>query len=176
MRILRLFRIVRIADGRNTEAPTMTIDLLESSDPVAATAAEVPLARESSRRLARYLKRSKPLRVVPEGGKETEAVVLPASAVKLLVRLLTEMAAGHAVTLIPVHAELTTQQAADMLGVSRPFVIKQIEAGKLPSRKIGTHRRVRFEDLMEFRRRIDTERSKSLEQLAAEAQKLGMGY
>ena len=154
----------------------MATDLLESIEPVAATEAEVPLARESSRRLAQYLTRSKPLRITPEGGKGTEAVVLPASAVKLLVRLLSEMAAGNAVTLIPVHAELTTQQAADLLGVSRPFIIKQIEDEKLPHRKIGTHRRVMFKDLMEFKRRIDSDRAKALEQLAAEAQKLGLGY
>jgi len=154
----------------------MATDLLESIEPVAATEAEVPLARESSRRLAKYLKRSQPLRVKPEDGKNSDAVVLPASAVKLLVRLLSEMAAGNAVTLIPVHAELTTQQAADLLGVSRPFIIKQIEDDKLPHRKIGTHRRVLFKDLMDFKRRIDSDRSKALEQLAAEAQKLNLGY
>ncbi len=154
----------------------MATDLLESTDPVAATEAEMPLARESSRRLARYTKQSTPLSVTPEGGKASDAVVLPASAVKLLVRLLSEMAAGNAVTLIPVHAELTTQQAADLLGVSRPFVIKQIEEGKIPHRRIGTHRRVMFKDLMDFKRRIDADRSKALEQLAAEAQKLNLGY
>jgi excisionase family DNA binding protein len=154
----------------------MATDLLESSEPVAATEAEMPLARESSRRLARYTKQSTPLIVTPEGGKASDAVVLPASAVKLLVRLLSEMAAGNAVTLIPVHAELTTQQAAGLLGVSRPFVIKQIEDGKLPHRRIGTHRRVMFKDLMDFKRRIDADRSKALDQLAAEAQKLNLGY
>jgi excisionase family DNA binding protein len=154
----------------------MATDLLESTDPVAATEAEMPLARESSRRLARYTKQSTPLSVTPEGGKASDAVVLPASAVKLLVRLLSEMAAGNAVTLIPVHAELTTQQAADLLGVSRPFVIKQIEDGKLPHRRIGTHRRVMFKDLMDFKRRIDADRSNAIDQLAAEAQKLNLGY
>ena len=154
----------------------MAMDLLESNDPVAATEAEMPLARESSLRLARYTKQSTPLRVTPEGGKASDAVVLPASAVKLLVRLLSEMAAGNAVTLIPVHAELTTQQAADLLGVSRPFVIKQIEEGKLPHRRIGTHRRIMFKDLMDFKRGIDADRSKALDQLAAEAQRLNLGY
>ena len=154
----------------------MATDLLDSYDPVAATEAEMSLARESSRRLARYSKRSTPLSVTPKGGRASDAVVLPASAVKLLVRLLSEMAAGNAVTLIPVHAELTTQQAAGLLGVSRPFVIKQIEDGKLPHRRIGTHRRVMFKDLMDFKRRIDADRSKALDQLAAEAQKLNLGY
>ena len=154
----------------------MPTDLLEAIEPVAATDAELPLARESSRRLARYVKRSQPLKVTPEDGKGAEAVELPASAVRLLVRLLSEMAAGNAVTLIPVHAELTTQQAADLLGVSRPFVIKQIESGKLPHRRIGTHRRVMFKDLMDFKRRIDADRAKALDELAAESQRLNLGY
>jgi excisionase family DNA binding protein len=154
----------------------MPTDLLEAIEPVSATDAELPLARESSRRLARYVKRSQPLKVTPEDGKGAEAVELPASAVRLLVRLLSEMAAGNAVTLIPVHAELTTQQAADLLGVSRPFVIKQIESGKLPHRRIGTHRRVMFKDLMDFKRRIDADRANTLEELAAESQKLNLGY
>jgi len=154
----------------------MATDLLESIEPVAATDAELPLARESSRRLAQYLKRSQPLRVTPEDGTGAEAIVLPASALRLLVRLLAEMAAGNAVTLIPVLAELTTQQAADLIGVSRPFIIKQIEADKLPHRRIGTHRRVMFKDLMDFKHRIDADRSKALEQLSAEAQKLKLGY
>ena len=154
----------------------MSLDFLESNEPIAATESELPLARESSRRLARYLKGGKPLRVTPGRGKHAEEVVLPASAVRLLVRLLREMAAGNAVTLIPVHAELTTQQAADLLGVSRPFIVKQIKENKLPHRRIGTHRRVMFKDLMEFKRRIDSDRSRALEQLAAEAQNLNMGY
>lgn len=154
----------------------MSTDLFEPIDPVAATEAELPIARESSRRLARYTKQDTPLRVMPEGGKASDAVELPASVVKLLVRLLLEMASGNAVTLIPVHAELTTQQAADLLGVSRPFVIKQIEEGKLPHRRIGTHRRVMFKDLMDFKRSLDVDRSKALDQLAAEAQKLRLGY
>ena len=109
-------------------------------------------------------------------GKKSEPVVLPASAVRLLVQMLAEMAEGNAVALVAVHAELTTQQAADALGVSRPFVIKQIREGRLPHRRIGTHRRVMFKDLMAFKHRLDADRAKALGQLAAEAQKLKLGY
>ena len=76
-------------------------------------------------------------------GKD-ETVEIPASAAELLVRLLNQMAQGNAVTLIPIHAELTTQQAADILGVSRPFVVKEIEEKRLPARKVGTRRRVTY--------------------------------
>ena len=139
--------------------------------PVAPSEAEVPIARESSRRLAPYAERNLKVRT-PKG----ETIELPASAVRLLVNLLSEMAAGNAVAIIPVHADLTTQQAADLIGVSRPFLIKQMKEGKIPCRKVGTHRRVLFRDLMEYKRRIDSQRLKALDELAAQAQELNMGY
>jgi excisionase family DNA binding protein len=115
------------------------------------------------------------LRVSTQGGDET-VVSVPAAAFKLLGDILNEMAKGNAVTLIPVHAELTTQQAAELLGVTRPFIVEQLEKGNIPFRKVGTHRRVLFRDLMEYKRSMDRKRLESLDELAAEAQKLGLGY
>lgn len=144
---------------------------------VAPTEAEALLARESSRRLGaqKHKKASVRLQVLGEGDKG-EPVEVPASALRLFLRLLTEMSLGHAVTLLPTQAELSTQQAAALLNVSRPYLIKLLDEGRLPSRTVGKHRRVRVDDLMAYKRRDDEKRARILDQLTAEAQELGMGY
>jgi excisionase family DNA binding protein len=86
------------------------------------------------------------------------------------------MAAGRGVTIIPENAELTTVQAAEILNVSRPFLIKLLENGTIPYHKVGTHRRVRMEDVMNYKEAIDREREAVLDQLVEEAQNLDMGY
>jgi len=101
-------------------------------------------------------------------------VQLPAMAVSLLLRILEEMAHGNAVTVIPVHTELTTQEAADMLHISRPSLIQLLEEGKIEYRRVGTHRRVRFESLMKYKRQVDQARRAALEELAAYDQELGI--
>lgn len=153
-----------------TEEPDMST--LTMQDPVAPTTEDVQLAKRSSRRLAPYLNRNLNVRIADTD----EQIELPAVAVRLLIDLLSEMAEGNAVTLIPIHAELTTQQAADLLGISRPFLIKQLEDEVIPYRRVGTHRRVLFSDLMKYKREIDSKRSDALEELAEQAQDLDMGY
>ena len=145
---------------------------------VTPTEADARLAQESSDRLSRLLSRRRSgLRVrVQTDDESEETLAIPLSALRLLADILTEMAQGNAVTLIPVHAELTTQQAAELLNVSRPFLIRLIEEGRVPFRKVGTHRRIRFDDLMEYKRKIDRDRLKALEELSAQAQQLDMGY
>ena len=149
--------------------PTSTLTL---SNPVTPSFEESSLAKESSRLLSGLTAQNLHVHV-----KETdEDVILPASAVRLLVDLLSEMAEGNAVTLIPIHAELTTQQAADFLGVSRPFLIKELEEKKIPFRKVGTHRRILFEDLMAYKQQMNQSRLEILNELTSQAQELDMGY
>ena len=155
----------------------MSAVLSNAFETVAPTEADTQLARESSRRLAAHrLGKRQSVRIQVLDDKETETVAVPASALRLLLHILTEMGQGNAVTLIPVHAELTTQQAADLLNVSRPYLVKLLEEGKIPHRSVGKYRRIRFDDLMAYKRKDDEARAKVLDQLTAEVQELGMGY
>jgi excisionase family DNA binding protein len=150
----------------------------EIFETVAPSQADTLLARESSRLLAAYkLGQSAGVRIrLVADAEQDEPVVVPASAMRMFVQLLTEMSQGNAVTLIPTHAELTTQQAANLLNVSRPYVVKLLDEGKLPSRTVGKYRRVRFDDLMAYKRKDDEARTKVLEELSALDQELGLGY
>lgn len=155
----------------------MTVFAYSTHEPVAPTETEALLARETCRLLAGHVKRKQDLRIrIIENSEAGEMIALPAPAVRLLIDILTEMAQGNAVTLIPIHAELTTQQAADLLNVSRPHLVSLLDEGKIPHRKVGTHRRVMFEDLMAYKKKIDKDRERVLDELAKEAQELDMGY
>ena len=142
--------------------------------PTVLSEAEAALARETSRVLASRGQTEEPLklRILDDPAKGTLKV--PASAVRMLVRILDEMARGNAVTLIPVHAELTTQEAADMLNLSRPSLIRLLDEGKIEFRHVGTHRRVRLKGLLAYRRRADADRRAALAELAAYDRELGI--
>jgi len=103
-------------------------------------------------------------------------VTVPREAFDLFLEILGQMANGNAVTIVPVHAELTTQEAADLLNVSRPFLIGLVEEGKLPCRKVGTHRRIRYADVLAYQAADAAERAAVLDELTAEAEKHGLGY
>jgi excisionase family DNA binding protein len=158
----------------------MSVLRREIREAVAPTPDDTQLAQESSRTLTRFLaanKSRRPLRVrITPDHEPEETISIPASAFRLLNDILTEMAKGNAVTLIPIHAELTTQQAADLLNVSRPFLVEQLEKGVIPYRKVGTHRRILFKDLMAYKESMDRNRLKALEELSAIDQELKLGY
>ncbi len=136
--------------------------------------AEAILAKETSFVLASRASTTEPLQLRMLDDPSAGTVTLPASAVRMLIQILEEMARGKAVTLIPVHAELTTQEAADLLNISRPSLIQLLDEGKIEYRRVGTHRRVRFEALMAYKRLADAERRAVLAELAAYDQELGL--
>ena len=109
-------------------------------------------------------------------GERERPIELPAAAVSLLRNVLEAMASGRSVTIIPDNAELTTVQAADVLNVSRPYLIKLLDEKAIPHRKVGTHRRIRMEDVMAYKVSIDREREEVLDRLTREAQEQGLGY
>jgi len=145
--------------------------------PIAPSEHDSRLARESSRRLSPYMKTNLRVRIEDAGPEVDQPdIELPAAAVQLLVHLLAQMAEGNAVTLMPIHAQLTSQQAADLLGVSRPFLVKLLDEKKIPFHKVGTHRRIQFSDLMAYKQTMDAQRHEALDELARQSQELDMGY
>jgi excisionase family DNA binding protein len=155
----------------------MNHPLLDRSDTIIPDEQDRRLAEESSRQLAAIQPESRTSLSIRIQSHDTDTLIpIPATLFRMLMDLLTNMANGNAVTLVPSHAELTTQQAADLLNVSRPYLIRLLESNELPHRMVGTHRRVLFSDLMDYKRRIDAARLKTLEELAKLDQELDLGY
>ena len=113
--------------------------------------------------------------VAGEGGVTTP-IRIPSSALQLLFAALSEMARGNAVSLLPMNAELTTQQAADILNVSRPYLVGLLEKGDMPFRKVGVQRRVLLRDVVAYKSHTDPDRRAALNELAHLGQELGVGY
>lgn len=103
-------------------------------------------------------------------------LILPRHALELLRDLLAEMAQGNAVTVVPTHAELTTQEAANILNVSRPHLIKLLEEGTIPFTRVGSHRRIRIQDLIAYKAERDERSQQAMDELTRQAQELDMGY
>ncbi|MCK2242396.1 MULTISPECIES: helix-turn-helix domain-containing protein [unclassified Crossiella] len=110
------------------------------------------------------------LRVAEDG----EELIVPRAAVELFARILAHMAAGQGVSVVPTNAELTTQQAADLLNVSRPYLIGLLDAGEIDYRKVGKHRRIRVTSLLGYLRRDDHRRREAADELTALTQEMGL--
>lgn len=127
---------------------------------------------ESVRLLADLFRsETRPPALVDEHGKRTE---LPRPIYDLLVRVATALQEGKVISLVPETQELTTQAAANILGVSRPHLIKLVESGELPFHKVGAHRRIRLKDLMEYQRLRDRGRREALDEMARKSQEAGL--
>jgi excisionase family DNA binding protein len=152
----------------------MQASTLKLPTPEAAEEAKAALRAFSG--LPRRRTSSRAIQVRPDGDGRPISATVPREAFELFLEILGQMANGNAVTIVPIHAELTTQQAADLLNVSRPFLIALLDEGKIPSRRVGSHRRVKAADLMVYQQRDEAERKKVLDELTAEAEKQRLGY
>jgi excisionase family DNA binding protein len=135
---------------------------------------DVDVANRAARRIRDYLTShpdDEPIEILGEVGDQ-DALVVPRAAAVMLAQVLELLANGQGVQIMPDRAMLTTQQAADSLNVSRPYLIGLLEAGKIPYTMVGTHRRVAFVDLLEYKRKDDQHRRKVLDQLAELSEEL----
>lgn len=107
--------------------------------------------------------------------KHAEAAI-PKEAYRLFIEVLKQLAEGNAVTIVPVHAELTTQQAADILNVSRPYLVQMLEKKRIPFHKVGTHRRLYAKDLLAYKRQDDKRRRQMARELTQLAEENEEGY
>lgn len=163
----------------------MNTAAMERIEGVLPTQSESELAKESSQQLAHLLgglrprdartsRSNAPVKIEIRLDGEQEVVCLPSSALELLNDILAQMAEGNAVSILPQNCELKTTQAAEILNVSRPYLIGLLESHQLPYRMVGTHRRVRLDDVMRFKQDIDEKRQNALRELSELSEELDM--
>lgn len=140
------------------------------------TQAEMEQAKISSRTLSKYADADRVQMSLRGSNGETDELVLPGHVIKILLGVLSEMSRGNAISLIPHHQELSTQEAANLLNVSRPYLIGLLEKGDIPFRKVGAHRRVLLTDVLTYKENVDQQRRETLAELTALSQDEGMGY
>ena len=135
--------------------------------------AESDMARQAKQSLARLIEQNKELSIRIEGdnGQELE---LPARAASLLLEVLKHMTKGLEVVVTPLQPELTTRQAAEILMVSRPHLVKLLDKGEIPCRWVGNHRRILRDDVMVYSEKLKQLRNQALARMIAESQELGL--
>lgn len=136
------------------------------------TEEDVSVARQTSRALAKYANEERVSMCI----NGQEEVILPGPAMDILLTVLSEISQGNAISVMPVHAELSTQEAANLLNVSRPHLVKLLETGTIAFSKVGSHRRVKAKDIFDYKEKMDQERSAALDELAELSQLNDMGY
>ncbi len=139
---------------------------------------EIAQAKSSSRELSALLKANGELLNIQGMGVdgETHSLKLPTIAVQLMIEVLAQLGQGNGVSINPIHAELTTQQAADMLNMSRPTFIKLLDSGVIAHSRTGNRRKVAFVEVMRYKQEIDSKRLSALDELSALDQELSLGF
>ena len=138
---------------------------------------DIEMARVAQRCIMEALDRSRAAAItLTTDSGEHPSVEVPPAALRLIGQLLGAMSEGRPITLVPSSQEFTTVEAAHFLNVSRPFVIKEIDAGRLSHRKVGSHRRIAFEDLIAYARKMRERQEAALERMAEDARSLGLDY
>ena len=140
------------------------------------TPEDTRLAKESSRTLAKYTNADRVKLSVRASNGEADDLILPGHVLQILLDVMSEMAKGNAISLVPHHQELGTQESANLLNVSRPHLVSLLENGDIPFRKVGSHRRVLLTDVLAYRQSQLTLRSAALDELAELSQQNNMGY
>ena len=171
MRLKLLFRLFRLYFEPNILDMSVLIKKTTKADQQIALSSISSLTKSETQALEDKIKVVK-LKIEDSD----EIVTIPLKALLFLKSIVHNMAQGKSIALIPSDSEISTQQAAEILKVSRPYVVKLLENGKIPFRKIGSHRRVQLKNVLEYDAILKTERRKNLDFLANEAQELNMGY
>lgn len=151
-----------------TTAETLDIETLTPNQ------AEMETAAKLSRTLTRQIAKGETPVIILSGDESGTQTVLPKMVARLLVKILSEIAKGNAVTIVPVKAELTIREAAELLNISLHHMINLLERSQMPSHKVGTGRRIRLADLLAYKRKDVEERKAILDEMVALNQEMGL--
>jgi len=154
-----------------------TLERIREMTPPPMTEHDLEMARVAQRCIMEALDHSSAAQIIlTTDTGEHPSIAVPPASLKLIGQLLGAMSEGRQITLMPANREFTTVEAAHFLNVSRPFVIKEIEAGRLSHRMVGTHRRIAFDDLVKYARQMREKQEAALDKMAQNAQDLGLEY
>ena len=141
------------------------------------TPEQLEMLSAAERMLMEALDRSRAATITVESDDgDVPPIAVPAQVLRVLAKTLGMMARGQTITLVHEQQELSTVEAANFLNVSRPFIIKEIQHGRLPHRMVGTHRRVLFSDLVDYAKKMREGQQSALDQMAANERELGLDY
>ncbi|MEK6350104.1 MAG: excisionase family DNA-binding protein [Burkholderia sp.] len=154
-----------------------TVERIREMTPPEMTKQDLEMASVAQRCIMEALDHSRAAKItLTTDTGDHPTIALPPASLKLIGQLLGAISEGQPVTIMRADREFTTVEAANFLNVSRPFVIKEIEAGRLKHRMVGTHRRISLEDLSEYARQMREKQVAALDRLAENAQELGLDY